>query len=158
MSDKTVSLDYTNSLVFELEKALWDERGRGGRYRATTLGRDFFKDKCLQRIQTLDPEHIIRDVGDVLREAGIVAGIECSMEDRLLRLTVKGCIHQPVEQRMREQGGTDPFACLPANLIALMIDEKLDRPVELANIRVEGEFCHVLQVIFACRPKLDISK
>ena len=42
MSDRGVSLDYVNSLVYDLEKAFWDERGKGARFRVTNVGRDFF--------------------------------------------------------------------------------------------------------------------
>jgi len=42
MSDKTISLDYANDILFELEKAFWDERGKGARFRVTTVGRGYF--------------------------------------------------------------------------------------------------------------------
>jgi len=29
MNKKTIPLDYANDLMYDLEKALWDERGRG---------------------------------------------------------------------------------------------------------------------------------
>jgi acetoacetate decarboxylase len=152
MNDQTVSLEYANSLVYELEKAMWDERGRGGRYRMTTIGRDFFKDKALQKIQSPDPEAIVKAVDAVLREAGICAGIQYSLEDRLLRVMVQGCIHQPVELKMMAKG-IEPFACLPANLIVLAIEEKLNKPVELAQIEVDGAGCHLLLVLFEKRPE-----
>jgi hypothetical protein len=152
MNGKTVSLEYANSLVYELEKAMWDERGRGGRYRMTTIGRDFFKDKCLQKIKSSDPTAIVQAVDEVLREAGVIAGIQYSLEDRLLRVTVQGCIHVPVEKKMLEKG-IEPFACLPANLIVLMVEEKLNQPVELAQVKVEGGSCQLLLVLFEKRPE-----
>jgi hypothetical protein len=147
MSDKTISLQYANSLVYELEKAMWDERGRGGRYRMTTIGREFFKDKCLQRMTSSDPAAIVKAVEEVLNEAGVINAIQCTIEDRLLRVSVKGCIHLPVEHKMVEKG-IEPFTCLPANMIVLGIGEKLNRPVELAQIKVEGDSCNMLLVLF----------
>lgn len=152
MNDKTVSLEYANSLVYELEKAMWDERGRGGRYRMTTIGRDFFKDKTLKKIKSPDPEDIVKAVDEVLREAGVCAGIQYTVEDRLLRITVQGCIHMPVELKMIDKG-IEPFTCLPANLIVLMIGEKLNQPAELAQVRVEGGSCQLLLVLFEKRPE-----
>jgi hypothetical protein len=152
MNKQTISLEYANSLVYELEKAMWDERGRGGRYRMTTIGRDFFKDKCLEQIKSADPSVIVQTVDEVLREAGVTAGIQYSLEDRLLRVTVQGCIHRPVEQKMMDKS-IEPFACLPANLMVLAIEEKLNKPAELAQIKVEGEGCHLLLVLFDRRPE-----
>jgi hypothetical protein len=152
MSDKTVSLDYTNALIFELEKALWDERGRGGRFRLTTLGRKFYTEKCLPAIGEADADSIVRTIDEVLRKEGICASLSFNREDRLLRINMQGCIHQAVEKRMVEHG-VEPFTCLPANLIVLAIEEKLNRPVELAQIKVEGDGCQSLLVMFDKRPE-----
>jgi len=38
MSDKAISHEYLNGLVFDLEKAFWDERGRGCRFRMMEVG------------------------------------------------------------------------------------------------------------------------
>ena len=45
MNNKMLPLDYANSLMFEMEKAFWDERGKGARFRMTTVGREFYKAK-----------------------------------------------------------------------------------------------------------------
>jgi hypothetical protein len=50
--------------------------------------------------------------------------------------------------------GIEPFACLPANLIVLMAEEKLNQPFELAQAKVEGESCRLLFVFFKKRPEL----
>ena len=51
--------------------------------------------------------------------------------------------------------GVEPFTCVPANLIVLAIEEKLDIPVELAEIKVEDGACQLLLVMFEKRPSLD---
>ena len=51
--------------------------------------------------------------------------------------------------------GVEPFTCIPANLIVLAIEEKLDRPVELAEIKVEEGACQLLLVVFEERPTLN---
>ena len=50
--------------------------------------------------------------------------------------------------------GIEPFTCVPANLIALAIEEKLDLPVELAEIKVVDGACELLMVVFEQRPTL----
>jgi hypothetical protein len=154
MSGSGVSLDYVNSIVYDLEKAFWDERGKGARFRVTTVGRDYFLDKCLPRIETRELEPIVQVIEQVLREEGIVAGVSHELDGRLLRLKVQGCLHEAVEQRLVAKG-VEPFTCIPANLIALAIEEVLDRPVELAEIQIEDGACHLLLVIFESRPTFD---
>jgi hypothetical protein len=154
MNERQVSLEYVNSIVHDLQKAFWDERGKGARFRVTTVGRDYFLNKCLPRIQTKEVEPIIEVIQQVLREEGIVAEVSHRTEDKLLHVEVRGCLHVPVEQRLVAKG-VEPFTCIPANLIVLAIEEVLDRPVELAEIKVENGACHILMVLFDARPTFE---
>jgi hypothetical protein len=45
MNNKTISQDYANDLIFELEKAFWDERARSA-FPVTMAGREF-SEQCL---------------------------------------------------------------------------------------------------------------
>ena len=154
MSDQTVPLDYVNSIVYDLQKAFWDERGRGARFRVTTVGRDYFLDRCLPEIKSQDVEMIVETVGQILEKEGVVAGVSHEVDGRLLHLEVQGCLHEKVEQRMVAKG-IEPFTCIPANLVVLAIEEMLDRPVELAEIKVEDGVCHLLLVLFESRPTFE---
>ena len=153
MKDK-ISLDYANSLMYEMQKAFWDERGKGARFRMTTVGREFYKAEVLPLLNTTEIGKIIEVVESVLKEKGIASQVSYNQEDRLLRVSVKGCIHRPVEEKMVAKG-VEPFTCIPANLIVLAIEEKLDRPVELAEIKVEEGACQLLLVVFEERPTLS---
>jgi hypothetical protein len=154
MSNHSVPLDYVNSIVYDLQKAFWDERGRGARFRVTTVGREYFLDKCLPKIKTPDVETIVGTIEQTLEEEGVVAGISHEVDGRLLRLKVQGCLHESVEQRMVAKG-IEPFTCIPANLVVLAIEELLDRPVELAEIKIEDGACHLLLVLFDSRPTFE---
>ena len=153
MSRNTIPLDYANSLIYELQKAFWDERGRGARFRMTKVGREFFQEKCLPLLQSPDLDEVLNTVKGVLRAEGITADLSFNYEDRLLRVEVAGCLHRQAEERMVAHG-IEPFTCVPANLIALAIEEKLDRPVELAEIKLEEGTCRLLLVVFDRRPVL----
>ena len=154
MSSDTVPLDYVNSIVYDLQKAFWDERGRGARCRTTTVGHDYFTGTCLSRITSRELEPIVETIEQVLVEDGIVADVSHQVEDRLLRLKVRGCLHEKVEQRLVAKG-VEPFTCIPANLVVLAIEQTLDRPVELAEIKIEDGACHLLLVVFDSRPTFD---
>ena len=154
MNEKTISLDYTNSLMYELEKAFWDERGRGARFRMTTVGRGFFKEKCRPLLQSSDLDDILHTIEDVLRQEGVVSKVSFSREDQLLRIQVEGCVHRSVEEMMIAHG-IEPFTCLPVNLVVLAVEELWDRPVELAEVKVEEGTCQLLVVLFEKRPTLE---
>ena len=83
----------------------------------------------------------------------IVKRVSVEIDGRLLRVRIEGCAHRSVEDRLVAQG-TKPFTCVPANLIVLAIEDKLDRPVELAEIKLEDGACQVLLVLFEQRPVL----
>jgi hypothetical protein len=151
MNKDMISRDYANDMIFELEKAFWDERGKGARFRLTTLGRDFFRTKCLPKIQSTEMADMVAVIEGVLKENGIIDGMSVTIDGRLLRVRIEGCTHRPVEERMMAHE-TKPFACLPANMIVLAVDEKLNRPAELAEIKLVDGACEVLIVLFDKKP------
>ena len=153
MNHKTIPLDYANSLMYELEKAFYDERGKGARFRMTTIGQQYFNDKVSPLLQSSEIDPILKTVQDVLQSEGIVSQVSYNTEDRLLRVQVKGCIHRCVEERMTALG-IEPFTCVPANLTVLAIEQKLNIPVELAEIKLEADACQLLLVLFEKRPAL----
>jgi hypothetical protein len=153
MNDKTISQDYANDILFELEKAFWDERGKGARFRVTTVGRKFFESECMPRLLSAEIGDMVCVVESALRDKGIVSQVSTTRDGQLLRVRIHGCAHRVVEDRLVAQE-TRPFTCVPANLIVLAIEEKLDRPAELAEIKLEDGACHALIVLFDQRPVL----
>ena len=154
MSSQGVSLDYVNSIVYDLEKAFWDERGKGARFRVTNVGRDYLLDKVLPKLESEDIDSIVGVIEQSLLDEGLVNSISHELDGRLLKLEVSGCLHLAVEQRLVDKG-IEPFTCIPANLVVLAIEETLDRPVELAEIKIVDGMCHLLLVIFESRPTFD---
>ena len=153
MSNNTISQDYANNLMFDLQKSFWDERGLGARFRTVSVGREHFKSTVLPQITSNEIADFIRAIEKALKDEGIVASITCVEEGRLLRVQVKGCMHRVVEDRLNKLG-IPAFTCVPANLIAYAIEEKLNRPTELAEIKVEADGCNMLLVTFEQRPVL----
>ena len=147
MSQKTISSDYTNGLVYELQKAFWDERGRGARFRMTTIGRTFYTEIFKSKIIARDVDGILSTIADLLQQEGIAAKVSYKVEEKLFRIQVQGCLHRPVEEQMKAHG-IEPFTCIPANMIVLAVKEKLDRVVEIAEIKFEDGVCNILLIVF----------
>jgi hypothetical protein len=154
MNDKKIPLEYANAIIYDLEKAFWDERGKGARFRTTKVGHAFFTNKILPLIESTDLEEILRVIENVLQDEGIASSVTHEFEGRLLRVRVDGYVHHTVGEMMLAHD-IEPVTCVPANLIVLAIEEKLDRPVELAEIKVEDGVWNLLLVLFENRPTLD---
>lgn len=153
MSNDTISRNYANDLMFDLEKSFWDERGLGARFRTVSVGREHFKSEVLPQLASNEIADFIRTIEQALQNEGVVARISFTEDGRILRVKVEGCLHRSVEDRLGKLG-IPPFTCIPANLIAFAIEEKLDRPVELAEIKVEEGGCSLLLATFEQRPLL----
>jgi hypothetical protein len=153
MSDQTISKNYANDLMFDLQKSFWDERGLGARFRTVSVGREHFKSEILPQLTSNEISDFVRAIERALQMEGIIACISFTEDGRLLRVRVEGCMHRQVEDRLGKLG-IPPFTCVPANLIAFAIEEKLDRPVELAEIKTVDGGCNLLLVTFEQRPTL----
>lgn len=153
MSTELIPLEYANNLIYELEKAFWDERGKGAKFRLTKVGEEFFTTNCLPKIKSDEIEQIIQTIEQVLVEKKIVGKISFSREERLFRISIAKCIHQKVEGQLLAKG-VEPLVCFPANMIALAIEKKLNKPVELAEVKLVDGTCQLLLVLFDKRPDL----
>jgi hypothetical protein len=152
MTGRHISQEYANSIMYDLQKAFWDERGKGARFRMTTVGREYFNNKGLSQVKASSVTEIVDAIGRILRDEGIVASIAHEQDDRLVRIRVQGCLHYEIEQRLVAKG-VEPFTCVPANLVVMAIEEAMDRPVELAEIKVENGSCELLLVLFDRRQR-----
>jgi hypothetical protein len=151
MDNDRTFLDYNNSLIYELEKAFFDERGKGARFRVTKVGSKFYQENVQQKIKTQNIDEMIKVIEGALKDAGIISKIEPVIEERMLRVAIHGCLHRPVEEEMISHG-IEPFTCIPANLVVRAIEDTLERPVEIAEIKVKEGICHLLLVLFDPRP------
>jgi len=144
MIDSTYFQDTFSALV----KALYYERGRGAYFRATMVGRDYI-DRI--EIQGNTSEKVIEDCVKFLVKKDIVekAAYKKDESDTFFTFEIKGCIHLPVEARLKEQG-VPAFVCPPINIILHKIRQLIGLAVEIADITVNQEegTCIVRVVIF----------
>lgn len=144
MIDSTYFQDTFSALV----KALYYERGRGAYFRATMVGRDY-----IDRIEIKGniSEKVIENCVKFLVKKDIVekAAYKKDESDTFFTFEIKGCIHLPVEARLKEQG-VPAFVCPPINIILHKIRQLIGLAVEIADITVNQEegTCIVRVVIF----------
>lgn len=144
---ESISIDYMNTIIFELQKAFWDERGKGARFRMTTIGQEFFNEKVLPKLDGSSLETIITKIISILEEEGMIENASAEIEEQLVRLHIGSCIHGDVAERFADLG-LPPCACVPANICTLAINTKLDLPAEIAEIKYKDGHYDVLIVVF----------
>ena len=144
---ESISTGYMNTLVFELQKAFWDERGKGARFRMTTIGKELFNEKIFPQLDDSSLEGVLNTVNSILMEEGLIQQGSLAVEDRLVRLKISSCVHCEVAKRFADLG-LPPCTCLPANICALAINKKLNRPAEIAEIKFKDGHCEALIVVF----------
>jgi hypothetical protein len=147
MSNSNIPTEFMNMLLFENQKAFWDERGKGARFRLTTIGKEFFIEKVLPKIEDTSLEGVISGVNRVLTSEGIIEEGDLILEDRLIRLKMKTCIHREVGERFAKLG-LSPCYCLPANICVLAINEKLNLQSEIAEVKFQEDHCEALIIVF----------
>lgn len=144
MIDSTYFQDTFSALV----KALYYERGRGAYFRATMVGRDYI-DRI--EINGNTSEKVIENCVKFLVKKDIVekAAYKKDESDTFFTFEIKGCIHLPVEARLKEQG-VPAFVCPPINILLHKIRQLIGLAVEIADITVNQEegTCIVRVVIF----------
>jgi hypothetical protein len=144
MIDSTYFQDTFSALV----KALYYERGRGAYFRATMVGRDYI-DRI--EINGNTSEKVIENCVKFLVKKDIVekAAYKKDESDTFFTFEIKGCIHLPMEARLKEQG-VPAFVCPPINIILHKIRQLIGLTVEIADITVNQEegTCIVRVVIF----------
>jgi len=147
MSRSTISSEYMNMLLYENQKAFWDERGKGALFRLTTVGRELFNEKILPKLDGSTLESVIGTVASILKEEGVIEDGDIQLDGKLLKIKIKSCIHRDVAERFAKLE-MPPCYCLPANICVLAIDKKLELDAEIADIKVNEDHCEALIVIF----------
>lgn len=148
MIDSTYFEDTFSALV----KSLYYERGRGAYFRATMVGRDYIDRR---EIRGDTSGEVIENCAKFLMEKGIIqkAAYQKDESDTFFTFEIKGCVHLPVEARLKEQG-VPAFVCPPINIILHKIRQLMGLAVEIADITVNQEegACIVRVVIFKQGP------
>jgi hypothetical protein len=127
--------EFKDNLIYESQKAFYDERGRGARYRMTTVGVSFLKKEIGD----------CKDLGGVvkwLQDNGYVQSVEMSEDNLSVTLRVKGCCLKNVTEGFRSRG-KEPLSCPVANIIMHSMELNGSMPPEITPIEFEGGTCKV---------------
>lgn len=127
---------FKNQLVYEIQKAFYDERGKGARYRLTTIAVSFIKDKLQEKVG---------DIGEIkkyLKESDLIAGMSWSEDEISFNVQIDGCCLKQVRDAFTDQG-LQPLSCPMANIIMNALEMKNSLSPELLPIEIEENTCRL---------------
>jgi len=131
----SVLSDFKDSLIFEIQKEFWNERGKGARYRLTMIGADFLG-KLLK-----DPS----DTSEIIalyKKEGFCSDAEIAEDEFTITMKVKGCAFCGVRDGFMDKG-QQPLSCPLANTVMRAIELKSGLGPELLPIEANGGECVV---------------
>ena len=148
------SQDYANSLSYDLQKAFWDERGKGRRVPHDNRGVESTSRTGAVRggFQSADLDHILATITEVIKGEGIAEEVEYSAEGRL---SVSGSGDRSAGRREARRSRRPALHLHPGQFHRPGHRGKVDKPVELAQVKVEDGTCSMLLVLFEKRPSLE---
>ena len=140
----TVLSDFKDSLLFEIQKEFWNERGKGARYRLTLVGTEFIS-KMVK-----DPANK-KEVVDFLKKEGFCSDIELSEDEFTINMKVKDCAFIQVRDQFMDKQATfvnvvidqQPLSCPIANVIMRAEELVSGLGPELLPIQRDGNTCIV---------------
>ena len=127
--------EYKDSLLFEIQKEFWNERGKGARYRLTLIGTDFIAGKIK------DP----KDIDEIIaffKSEGFCSDITTEEDNFSFTMTIKGCAFKDVRDGFMNKD-QQPLSCPIGNVIMRAIDLQTGLAPELLPIQRDGDTCIV---------------
>jgi len=122
---------FRDTLFYEAQKQFYDERGRGARYRMTTVGVSFFQ-KELGDLKDL------KGLVAWLQENGFAEKIEMEEDNLSVTLKIKGCLLENVKNEWRNKN-LEPLSCPMANVIMHSMELNGSMPPEILPIEFDGD-------------------
>lgn len=152
MDDRTA---YFNDMLARLEEVLLQELSWCAAWKVELVGTDFIQSK---KIEGDTPEKVIENCIEKIKEAGIVEDIDYFIGGHgiMLSLRVKGCIHIPMEVKLKEDG-IKPFMCPIANILMDQLINGLNYEATfLANISIDEnkKQCKLRAAIYKTEDKI----
>lgn len=126
---------FKDTLIYEAQKEFYDERGRGARYRMTTVGVSFFK----KEIDDLKDQN---GIADWLKNNDFAKDIDMEEDNVSVTLKVQGCCLRSITEEFRKLD-REPLSCPIANVIMHSMELNGSMPPEITPVEFEGDICKV---------------
>lgn len=126
--------NFKDLLLFEVQKAFYDERGKGARYRLTLAGVSYLEEQLKEK--TGD----VNEIKKWLVENGFGKGLEFTDQEISFNAKVTGCCMRGICDCFKNKS-MQPLSCPIANIFMNAIDKNTGLSPELLPLKLEGGCC-----------------
>lgn len=126
--------NFKDQLLFEVQKAFYDERGMGAKYRLTLAGVPYITAQLGKEKYTVD------ELKDWLLENKFCEAIEIDDTELQFNAKVKNCCLKNIRDTFNDKG-MQPLSCPIANMFMYAIEQINGLSPELLPIKMDEEYC-----------------
>ncbi len=151
MKEKGLPKEYMDTVLFDIVREFYMQRGDGAKFRTVLVGRKYFEEALYEKvIIKKDFQKSLANLCRELPKSGIVEdlNIHISRKDvpqyllagHLVEAEVKGCVHLKVERDLK-QADLYTYICPILNLIAGIMENTASSDTEKDSEQVSIEPC-----------------
>lgn len=129
--------NFKDQLLFEVQKAFYDERGIGAKYRLTLTGVPYITSQLKKQ------EYSIDELKDWLKENKFCDEIEIADGELQFNVKVKNCCLQNIRDTFKERGMKQPLSCAIANMFMYAIEQVNGLSPEMLPIDINEDYCGI---------------
>ncbi len=126
--------NFKDQLLYEVQKAFYDERGMGAKYRLTLTGVPYITAQLGKNEYTVD------ELKDWLLENKFCEDIVTDEDELQFNAKVKNCCLKTIRNTFADKG-MQPLSCPIANMFMYAIEKLNGLSPELLPIKMEEEYC-----------------
>lgn len=151
------TIKYCNELLSRLETIAYHELSGMIHWKCEFVGVDFIRSK---KIKGKTVDEIVGSCSKAICADGLANSIthKTSKDGVMLKLNVKGCVHQPKEAQTKKEG-IAPYLCPIANMVLDQIHEKLKYTTSyLAKLGIDekNKQCLVYMALYETPEKIGV--
>lgn len=135
------NVDYLHSIIKDLTDVLWEEHGRGARYRTTLVGTEYFDKKYGNQLVKETITDTLDEVFKAMKDEEIVADITYDQEDFVLRVNFGSCAHHETEKQLLASGIINTINCPCANIVMHYVSKITGKYCELSTVDIKENEC-----------------
>ncbi|MGD9568782.1 MAG: hypothetical protein AB7V48_10735 [Sedimentibacter sp.] len=129
--------NFKDQMLYEVQKAFYDERGKGARYRLTLTGVPYIKSQLGEKANDIE------ELKNWLVDNKFCEEIEIEQDEIEFKAKMKNCCLHNISNSFYEKG-MQPLSCPIANMFMSAIESELGLSPELLPIDISGEYCGII--------------
>ena len=151
MERKSLPTEYVDTVLFDIVREFYMQRGDGAKFRTVLVGRKYFEKTLYSKV--IVEKDFKKSMANLCRElpkTGIVEGLDIHVSRKdvpqyllageLVEAEVKGCVHLHVEKGLKETG-LYTYLCPILNLIADIMERTASSETEKDTEQVSIHPC-----------------